>query len=468
MSNDWAGMRVFVSYSRRDAKQVAALVDALEARGYDVWVDTEEIRGNEPWRRSVVDAITRSDVVVLVVSPRSMASENVEREVTVAAEHDRRVVPVVFEPASLPAALQYELAGIEFVSFEDRPFTDAVEELAAALTAPSAEPPSGTASAAPQALRRGRGPVPSWIRPAAVALAVGGAAAVAWFFLSRGSESDDGATGTATTVAGVVTTSASTVRGARVPLDATVWFSGWEIKASNARHVPQRGEVAVDVAITNRQRDDSDSLFLFVDDHSALEMNGMRTFVSCSGCPRLPPDTGARATLTATVDEGFDLAQASIVFGGAGQHQATIPLGGGRATSEKPRVLRVTGSIDGGQSTEFTIEQVDVVPAGCWGLADGLTFQPARLDEVSVVVVGTAVTSAEYPVNFGDARLTAPDGTTYGSESLTANVFALSPGVPERGIAACFTVAAPATGAYRFTAKTAGTTVWPAPIMFTL
>jgi len=72
-------VRLFVSYSRTDAQFVDRLTAALEADGHDVWVDTEDIVGSEQWRASIVAGVQRADAVLLLVSPRSMASPNVER-----------------------------------------------------------------------------------------------------------------------------------------------------------------------------------------------------------------------------------------------------------------------------------------------------------------------------------------------------------------------------------------------------
>ena len=97
-------MKVFVSYSRKDAEFVARIQRDLTALGYDVWVDTEDILagGQARWRRSIVAAIRDSEVMVLVLSPNSTHSENVERELSVAADNSKRVVPIVYQQTELP------------------------------------------------------------------------------------------------------------------------------------------------------------------------------------------------------------------------------------------------------------------------------------------------------------------------------------------------------------------------------
>src|SRR3954453_6772667 len=123
------GMRLFGSYSRSDAQFVGRLTAALEADGHDVWVDTEDIAGSEQWRASIVAGVQRADAVLLVMSPRSMTSPNVEREVTVAAEESRRIVPLVLEPAEMTGSILFELAGAHQMSSAPRDFAIGMEEL---------------------------------------------------------------------------------------------------------------------------------------------------------------------------------------------------------------------------------------------------------------------------------------------------------------------------------------------------
>lgn len=126
-------MRVFVSYSRRDSGFVSRLVDFLRESGHEAWLDASDIRGSQEWRQSVVEAIRSADVFVLVISPRSMASADVQREVTVAAEVERRIVPVMLERAELTGGIQYELAGVQSISFVDKSFHDAAVRLLEAM-----------------------------------------------------------------------------------------------------------------------------------------------------------------------------------------------------------------------------------------------------------------------------------------------------------------------------------------------
>jgi WD40 repeat protein len=91
---------VFVSYSRRDGDFVRALVADLEARGKEVWIDTQGIGDGEVFPDAIRHAIEASDGFVFVISPESVKSRYCESEVDYAVSLQKRLVPVLREPVA--------------------------------------------------------------------------------------------------------------------------------------------------------------------------------------------------------------------------------------------------------------------------------------------------------------------------------------------------------------------------------
>ena len=87
---------VFVSYSRRDREFVRRLVQGLQARGKEVWLDTEGIRDGEVFPDAIRSAVEGSNAFVFVISPESVASPFCNQEVDHALEHHKQVVPLVY------------------------------------------------------------------------------------------------------------------------------------------------------------------------------------------------------------------------------------------------------------------------------------------------------------------------------------------------------------------------------------
>jgi hypothetical protein len=122
---------VFLSYSRRDAGFVGRLADDLMTRGIDSWLDTDDLptEDEDRWRRSVVQGIRESDAIILVLSPDSVRSAAVERELTIGAEMTRRIIPIMHRRCTLSDGVMFELAGLQRTDFVDQPYEVALDEL---------------------------------------------------------------------------------------------------------------------------------------------------------------------------------------------------------------------------------------------------------------------------------------------------------------------------------------------------
>jgi len=463
-------MRLFVSYSRSDAQFVAQLTHALEADGHDVWVDTDDIVGSEQWRASIVAGVQRADAVLLIVSPRSMASPNVEREVTVAAEESRRIVPVVLEHAEMTGSILFVLAGAQQISFAGRPFEVAMQDLrdelrrlpANPLQASPLPPPVVPVSATSSQSKRRLAPV--------VAIVVVALAAVVIYLVTRGGNDEvAGGTSQAEATVGVATSISATTTGQAaltdVRLDATVWFSGFAISATRVTYDPAAGVVKMSVTFTNDAIGVADPLGMLEFGSSAIEWSGGRITALCACSSQLPAGNSVPSTIDVGVPTDFDLQSAVWVLGGATQHQAKVPLNGDAATSEVPVPYDIQGQIDDGQGTTFTIEKVRVVSADCSGSADRLTYAPGSADQVSVELVGSAVYTGEGNIGWGQATLYVPTGLAIASESLQPFTYVLDPNQPKHNIGVCFVVPAPAAGSYTLVMGDPNAT--PAPAGFT-
>ena len=67
------GVRVFLSYARRDASPLAkSVADFLQDKGYEVWRDRPEIRPGQAFMSEIEAAIAKSNVVVALLSPNSV------------------------------------------------------------------------------------------------------------------------------------------------------------------------------------------------------------------------------------------------------------------------------------------------------------------------------------------------------------------------------------------------------------
>ncbi len=110
---------IFISYSSKDREQAEQLTELLGSAGLSVWIDRSGIVGAEQWATEIVEGIRACNTFILLLSPNSIQSENVLRELSLASEKRKRVLPVDLEPTVLPSSFEYPLAGLQRVAISD-------------------------------------------------------------------------------------------------------------------------------------------------------------------------------------------------------------------------------------------------------------------------------------------------------------------------------------------------------------
>jgi adenylate cyclase len=108
---------VFISYSRDDKDRVLELASRLRAAGVSVWIDQGGIDGATLWGEEIVNALDQAKVLLLAVSSAAARSHNVAKEVVLVSERKGHILPVDFEPTTMPPGLKYALAGIQHVEY---------------------------------------------------------------------------------------------------------------------------------------------------------------------------------------------------------------------------------------------------------------------------------------------------------------------------------------------------------------
>ena len=108
---------VFISYASEDRSRILGLVDRLREAGVSVWIDQMGIEGATMWTQEIVEAIDNCKVLILAISPCSTESENVVKELALASERRKKILPVCLESSGIPKSMEYQLAGIQRVDY---------------------------------------------------------------------------------------------------------------------------------------------------------------------------------------------------------------------------------------------------------------------------------------------------------------------------------------------------------------
>lgn len=102
---------VFISYSRADSSAIDRLEAELISYGFTTWVDRTHIEGGDRWAAQIERAIEASDIVVVGLSPASVASFWVINELFFAHQRKKPIIPILLRPVEhvplLLAAIQY-------------------------------------------------------------------------------------------------------------------------------------------------------------------------------------------------------------------------------------------------------------------------------------------------------------------------------------------------------------------------
>ncbi|HBL54515.1 MAG TPA: hypothetical protein DDZ36_01080 [Deltaproteobacteria bacterium] len=125
---------VFVSYARTDRERVVELVERMRSAGIGVWVDEGGIHGASLWGQEIVDAIDASKVMVLMISDSSIASDNVVKELSIASEEKKPILPVYLQRSQLPKSMRYQLAGIQHIEFFEGQEDEAFKSMLVSLS----------------------------------------------------------------------------------------------------------------------------------------------------------------------------------------------------------------------------------------------------------------------------------------------------------------------------------------------
>ena len=112
---------VFLSHSGLDREFAEKIVELLRHHGVPVWYAPGSIRGSQQWYDEIGDALERCDWFVILLSPNSMRSKWVKRELVFALDEDRYekcIIPVVIQAGNY-RRFTWALSSYQLVDFTE-------------------------------------------------------------------------------------------------------------------------------------------------------------------------------------------------------------------------------------------------------------------------------------------------------------------------------------------------------------
>jgi len=126
---------VFISHSSKDKLIADGICANLEAAGVRCWIAPRDIVPGEDWPTAILTAISKSRIMVLVFSGNSNTSEDVGREIALAANNNLIIIPFKIEDVEPEPVKKYYLATTNWLEAMNPPTKDQIQTLVQTVSA---------------------------------------------------------------------------------------------------------------------------------------------------------------------------------------------------------------------------------------------------------------------------------------------------------------------------------------------
>lgn len=106
---------IFISFASKDVKVATTLCAAIESRGFSCWISARDIQPGENFQVSIVQAIRRARIMLLVFTANSNTSEEMTKELALASQQKMIVIPLRIEDVTPNDAFAYEFATRQWI-----------------------------------------------------------------------------------------------------------------------------------------------------------------------------------------------------------------------------------------------------------------------------------------------------------------------------------------------------------------
>ena len=146
---------LFISHVTEDRVAALQVVDELERRGIRCWITPRDIEAGKAYDDEIADAIDRSRALLLIFSEHCNSNEYIRREITVAGNAHKLIIPFRIENVEPKKGLAVRLSDLHWIDgFVAR--EKAIDEVLR-----SVQPPERQHQLPPEVVQRGAAEIPS-------------------------------------------------------------------------------------------------------------------------------------------------------------------------------------------------------------------------------------------------------------------------------------------------------------------
>jgi len=124
---------VFISHASADAASAVEVRDLLQQLGYATWIAPDDLVGASSWAEQILAAVGRCHALVVLISDAANKSDHVAREVSIAAEAGKPIVPLRLAAVEPDGSLRYLLHLRQWIDVFPPPIAGHAERVRTAL-----------------------------------------------------------------------------------------------------------------------------------------------------------------------------------------------------------------------------------------------------------------------------------------------------------------------------------------------
>ncbi len=109
--------KVFISYSTKD-KLPTQICMEFERRGVKCWIAPRDIPKGMPYARAIMNALSKSETMLVFISSNSLKSEDVLNEIDNAHGMNKTIIPIFIEKVNLTPEYSYYLKRKQWVNYD--------------------------------------------------------------------------------------------------------------------------------------------------------------------------------------------------------------------------------------------------------------------------------------------------------------------------------------------------------------
>ena len=110
---------IFISHSSKDAAVANRLVDYLEGQGHKCWIAPRDIAAGCDYTDVINDALEGCHTLVFLLSPHSLDSQWVKKEIATAMTLNKRVLPFKISRCQLSSGYLFMLNNVQIIDATD-------------------------------------------------------------------------------------------------------------------------------------------------------------------------------------------------------------------------------------------------------------------------------------------------------------------------------------------------------------